>query len=157
MSKSSLRPGALQLLLAFGAGALVAGSLGAKKPRKMQRAERYQLVDDAGVVRGEMGTWADGPYLKLEEPSGAGVTVLTHHGEVSLSMYTEDPRHPRVHVLAGEAGSNFTLLDRNGRASVRVELDDDGRLLQLTQRPEQPIAHRDTSALRGIWNTTPRE
>lgn len=131
--------------------------MGAKKAPKTHQADRYELVDDAGVVRGVLGTWANGPYLKLEESDGSGVTVLTQEGEVSLSMYTEGPRHPRVHVLAGDAGSTFTLLDRNGRASVRIELDADGRLLHLNQRPEQPVAHRGGSGgLRDIWDTTPR-
>lgn len=132
------------------------GLLGAKKPPKVQSADRYELVDDAGVVRGVLGTWADGPYLRLEDDDGAGVMVLTQDGDVSLSMYTHGPRHPRVHVAAREAGSTFTLLDHNGRASVRIELDADGRVLQLTQHPDAPVAYGVGSGLHDLWDTTPR-
>lgn len=148
------------LLLALGALG-VGGLLGAKKSPKTQTADRYELVDDSGVVRGVLGTWADSPYLRLQDQDGAGVMVLTQDGEVSLSMYTEGPRHPRVHVLAGDQGSTFTLLDRNGRVSVRVELDADGRVIQLTERPEAPMARSGAGGLQGgglhgIWDTTPR-
>lgn len=131
------------------------GSLGAKKSPKVKTADRYELVDEQGEVRGVLGTWADSPYLRLQDDEGSGVMVLTQGGEVSMSMYTKGPRHPRVHVLTGEAGSTFTLLDRNGQASVRIELDADGRVTSLEERPDASMARADT-ALRGLWDTSPR-
>lgn len=150
-SNRLVRRGGLLLLV----GAL--GLLGAKKPPKVKTADRYELVDDKGVVRGVLGTWADGPYLRLEDDEGAGVMVLTQDGDVSMSMYTAGPRHPRVHVAARQDGSTFTLLDHNGRASVRIELDADGRVLELTQSGDAPVAHRSGDAgLHHLWETTPR-
>ncbi|MEZ4317400.1 MAG: hypothetical protein R3F61_07840 [Myxococcota bacterium] len=143
---------------------LAVGNLGARKPEKVHRAERFELVDDQGEVRGIMGTWGDNPYLRLDDADGGGVMLLTQGGAVSMSMFTDSPRHPRVHVLASEEGSAITLLDRNGEARARVEVDATGAVTEISRpdrasrtalapwRPE-PV---EGTGLEDLWDTTPR-
>ena len=137
-SRRHWRQAALTAVLA----AVVVLGLGARKPQKVQQADRYELVDSDGTVLGEMGTWNDSPYLRLHG-EGGGVMVRTRGAAVSMSMFTESPRHPRVHVSASE----ITLLDRNGQARARVELDAGGDLVEIV-RPEVP--RRSTSVR---WST----
>lgn len=141
-SRRRWRQAALTAVLA---GVVVLG-LGARKPQKVQQADKYELLDADGTVRGEMGTWNDSPYLRLHGEDGGGVMVRTRGSAVSMSMFTESPRHPRVHVSASEEGSEITLLDRNGHARARVELDAGGDLVEIV-RPEIP--RRSTSVR---WN-----
>jgi hypothetical protein len=144
--------------------ALIVLGLGARKPQKVQQADKYELVDADGTVRGEMGTWNDSPYLRLHGEAGGGVMVRTHGGAVSMSMFTDSPRHPRVHVAASEDGSEITLLDRNGHARARVALDSGGDLVEIV-RPEQPRrsssvrwSQRDVrgTGLEDVLDTVPR-
>ncbi len=151
----------LKLLLSATAGTvLLFGTLGAKKPPKVETADRYELVDDQGVVRGVMGTWGDSPYFRMEDQSGSGVMVLTQGDAVSMSMFTDSPRHPRVHVSATSDGSTITLLDRNGHARARVEVDGAGDVVQIAEEPRSrtalaPRKSRGTG-LEDFWSTSPR-
>lgn len=140
----------LALVVVLGAGA---------KRSEVKQADRYELVDDQGIVRGVMGTLGDQPYLRLNGDDGSGVTVTTQGGEVSLSMYTDSPRHPRVHVLAGSSGSEVSLLDRNGVARARVELLGNGDVVAITRDASDPLVQDGdvgTSALQGLVGATPR-
>ncbi|MCB9677180.1 MAG: hypothetical protein H6737_18830 [Alphaproteobacteria bacterium] len=144
--------------------ALAVANLGARKPEKIHRAERFELVDDRGEVRGVMGTWGDSPYLRLDDPDGGGVILLTQGGNVSMSMFTDSPRHPRVHVMASDEGSAITLLDRNGEARAVVEVDPTGDVSEIV-RPERASrtalapwrpATPTGTGLEDLWDTTPR-
>ena len=80
-----------------------------------------------------------------------------------MSMFTDSPRHPRVHVQAGDEGSAITLLDRNGEARARVAVDPSGELIEIT-RPERasrtalaPWRPEPTGAvLQDLLDPTPR-
>ena len=113
---------------------VVALNMGARRPTQIQRAERYELVDENGEVRGEMGTWGDTPYLRLRDGDGGGITMMSSGGDASISMFTDSPSHPRVHVRASQLGSSIALLDTNGNARARVEVDRDGRTVELHDR-----------------------
>jgi hypothetical protein len=140
---------ALALVLATGA-----------KREDVRQADRYELVDEQGVVRGVMGTFADRPFLRLEGEDGSGVVVIAREGGVSMSMFTDSPQHPRVHVDATAAGSLVTLLDRNGGARARVELAANGDLLAITRDLDDPVASAPApigpAGLHHLLDTTPR-
>ena len=81
-----------------------------------------------------------------------------------MSMFTDSPRHPRVHVAANDEGSAITLLDRNGEARALVEVDPSGAVTEIARpdrasrtalapwRPE-PV---NSPNLQTVWETEPR-
>ena len=113
------------------------GSQEAKEPKTV-RAERFELLDDKGRVRGVLGMKGESALLLLADEKaqsrcslsatkdGSGLTLSDEHGKGDL------------HLVTGKEGSAIVLEDANGKSRLEISV--------LRDAPEVWLSDADQNA-----------
>lgn len=119
------------------------------------RADRFEVVDGSGQVRGTLGLADEGPYLVLDDPGGSyrarletgalgpelrldgpegqlrlGLGDVVQEG-AGLSLYDASDRLRLGLAYSGTRGTNLVLADDAGRVRVGLTVDSAGPYLAL--------------------------
>lgn len=75
---------------AIGLGCLSLGLVAAKLAPSVVRAERFELTDESGEIRGVLAADINGPYLKLVDRQGGQALLEVREGEATLFLDRKD-------------------------------------------------------------------
>jgi hypothetical protein len=127
---SLITAGLIGAMVTLGADRLLTPSAGAQELPAVVQAQRFELIDDHGTVRGVFGMATTGPWLTLVDPSGQVRLVLqqTVEGTYAIGINDADgtPRFG-VGTTAREGGFvGLNVRDAKGAIRSRVFASDDG-------------------------------
>jgi hypothetical protein len=127
---SLLASGILAAVMALGAERLLTPPASALELPAVVQAQRFELVDDTGTIRGVFGMEPTGPILKLVDSSGQIRLVLqqTTEGTYAIGINDSDGA-PRFGVGTTPREGGFVGLNvRDAKGAIRSRLfaSDDG-------------------------------
>jgi hypothetical protein len=127
---SMLATGLVASAIALGADRLLMAPASAQEVPAVVQAQRFELVDSTGMVRGIFGMEPTGPMLRLVDPSGQIRLVLQQTTEGTYAIGINDPDGtPRFGVGTTPREGGFVGLNvRDAKGAIRSRLfaSDDG-------------------------------
>ena len=108
--------------------------------QEVVRAKRFELVDDDGVVRGEMAVGYNGPALILYNSNGVAqlTASVTENGIPNLYL-TDKAGNFRLTVALGDFGyGQLIMVGRDGAFRLDIRLNNEGNP-RISMRDENDI------------------
>jgi len=119
---------------------------GEPSTRQLLRAQRIEIVDEAGSVLLALGTNERGGSLSIRDRIGR-TAVLANVNERGGSMLVRDVEsdQPAVHSRATRSGGDHAVFNQQGRAVTRASVNDDAGAFALSASTGKTAVELDVS------------
>lgn len=132
---------------------------GADSTRRLVRAERIEIVDEAGTVLLALNGNDSGGAVSIRDRLGRTAMLAdVRDGGGSMLLRHAERDQPAVHARATDAGGDLSLFNSSGRSVVRASVADDAGRFALAAPSGQTAVNLDVTDERcGRVRTTRRD